>query len=132
MSAFVNGNASEIRNPVCAGNSTSSRCDSGTSASTRTTSSSFSACVSFTEDAATVRPSRKPAAGYVPGYTVTDPHTFLSNIGGASGPLAVAAQQQIATFLASGGTVTIDPDGPGPFFETPIAGPLPEGLNFLP
>jgi hypothetical protein len=68
----------------------------------------------------------------VPGYTVTNPHTFLSNISGASGPLAFAAQQQIATFLASGGAVTIDPDGAGPLFETPIAGPLPETLNFLP
>ena len=68
----------------------------------------------------------------VPGYTVTNPHTFLSNIGGASGPLAFAAQQQIATFLAGGGAVTIDPDGAGPYFETPIAGPLPETLNFLP
>lgn len=68
----------------------------------------------------------------VPGYTVTNPHTFLSNIGGASGPLAFAAQQQIATFLGSGGAVTIDPDGAGPLFETPIAGPLPETLNFLP
>jgi hypothetical protein len=44
----------------------------------------------------------------------------------------VAAQQQIGIFLASGGTTTLDPDGAGPFFETPIAGPLPEGLNFLP
>jgi hypothetical protein len=68
----------------------------------------------------------------IPGYTVKNPHTFLSNISGASGPLAVAAQQQIATFLASGGATTIDPDGPGPYFETPIAGPLPEALNFLP
>jgi hypothetical protein len=68
----------------------------------------------------------------VPGYTVTNPHTFLSNISGASGPLAFAAQQQIATFLSSGGAVTIDPDGAGPLFETPIAGPLPEALNFLP
>ena len=68
----------------------------------------------------------------VPGYTVKNPHTFLSNISGASGPLAFAAQQQIATFLASSGAVTIDPDGAGPLFETPIAGPLPEALNFLP
>jgi hypothetical protein len=68
----------------------------------------------------------------VPGYTVKNPHTFLSNIGGASGPLAFAAQQQIATFLGSAGAQTIDPDGAGPLFETPIAGPLPEGLNFLP
>jgi len=28
--------------------------------------------------------------------------------------------------------VTIDPDGAGPFFETPIAGPLPETLNYIP
>jgi hypothetical protein len=38
----------------------------------------------------------------------------------------------MATFLASSGAVTIDPDGPGPFYETPIAGPLPETLNFIP
>ena len=57
-------------------------------------------------------------------------HRRLTVVPGA--PIAVAAQQQIATFLASGGTVTIDPDGPGPLFETPIAGPLPEELNFIP
>jgi hypothetical protein len=70
----------------------------------------------------------------IPGYTVGNPHTFLSNlsIGAAAASLAVAAQQQIGIFLATGGATTIDPDGPGPFFETPIAGPLPEGLNFLP
>ena len=68
----------------------------------------------------------------VPGYIVKNPHTFLSNISGASAPIAIAAQQQIATFLATGGAVTIDPDGPGPLFETPIAGPLPETLNFIP
>jgi len=68
----------------------------------------------------------------VPGYTVKNPHTFLTNLAGAPGPLAVAAQLQIATFLGTGGAVTIDPDGAGPLFETPIAGPLPETLNFLP
>ena len=68
----------------------------------------------------------------VPGYTVKNPHTFLTNLAGASGPLAVAAQLQIATFLGTGGAVTIDPDGAGPLFETPIVGPLPETLNFLP
>jgi len=68
----------------------------------------------------------------VPGYTVKNPHTFLTNLGGASTPFAVAAQQQLATFLASAGTVTIDPDGAGPFFETPIGGLLPETLNFIP
>jgi hypothetical protein len=68
----------------------------------------------------------------VPGYTVTNPHTFLTNLTGAPAPLAVATQIQLATFLASGGATTIDPDGPGPLFETPIAGALPETLNFLP
>jgi hypothetical protein len=38
----------------------------------------------------------------------------------------------IATFLASDGTQTIDPDGPdGPVWELPISGPLPEALNFI-
>jgi len=62
-----------------------------------------------------------------------NPHTFLTNIGNAAAaPYAIAAQVQIATFFASGGAMTIDPDGAGPFFETPIAGPLPETLNFIP
>jgi hypothetical protein len=62
-----------------------------------------------------------------------NPHTFLTNIGSAAGaPFAIAAQRQIATFFASQGATTIDPDGAGPFFETPIAGPLPETLNFIP
>ena len=39
-------------------------------------------------------------------------------------PVRAAAQRQIATFF--------DPDGALPFFETPIAGPLPEDLGFLP
>jgi len=64
--------------------------------------------------------------------TSKNPHTFLTNITGAGAPYAIAAQLQIATFFASGGAITIDPDGAGPFFETPIAGPLPETLNFLP
>ena len=63
-----------------------------------------------------------------------NPHTFLTNIGvPAAAPYAVGAQSQIAAFLASNGTVLIDPDGAsGPFFEVPIAGPLPETLNFIP
>jgi hypothetical protein len=72
------------------------------------------------------------ALATVPGYSVKNPHTFLSNISGAPAPIAIAAQQQIATFLATDGAVTIDPDGPGPLFETPITGPLPETLNFIP
>jgi hypothetical protein len=69
----------------------------------------------------------------IPGYPVKNPHTFLSNITiPTAAPLAIAAQTQIGVFLASGGAVTIDPDGAGPLFETPIAGPLPETLNFIP
>jgi hypothetical protein len=65
-----------------------------------------------------------------------NPHTFLTNIASPPLPAAIAglaleAQEQIAVFFVSDGTVVIDPDGPtGPFFEVPIAGPLPEGLNF--
>ena len=44
---------------------------------------------------------------------------------------AFAAQQQIATFFASDGAVTIDPDGAGPFFETPTS-MVPEDLAFIP
>jgi hypothetical protein len=72
-----------------------------------------------------------------------NPHIFLVLL--VPDPLirsiAFAAQQQIATFFDSGGTVTIDPDSlTGPLFpdlfeglfEVPIAGPLPEELNFIP
>jgi hypothetical protein len=60
-----------------------------------------------------------------------NPHTFLTNIANpAVADLAVAGQTQIAIFFESDGTVVIDPDGAGPFYEVPIAGPLPEGLNF--
>ncbi len=46
--------------------------------------------------------------------------------------VAFGAQTQMAVFLASHGTLTIDPDGAGPIFEVPIAGPLPEALSFIP
>jgi hypothetical protein len=62
-----------------------------------------------------------------------NPHTFLTNIGiAAAVPYAIQAQSQIAAFFASNGLLTIDPDGPQPFFELPITLPLPEGLNFIP
>jgi hypothetical protein len=63
-----------------------------------------------------------------------NPHTFLTNIAAAPAVAAVAvgAQSQIAVFFASNGALTIDPDGPGPLFEVPIAGPLPEDLAFIP
>ncbi len=63
--------------------------------------------------------------------TPANPHTFLTNIASpAVADLAVAGQTQIAIFFESDGTIVVDPDGAGPFFEVPIAGPLPEGLNF--
>ncbi|TNF57945.1 MAG: hypothetical protein EP308_01330 [Burkholderiales bacterium] len=62
-----------------------------------------------------------------------NPHTFLTNIAlPQAAPIAVGAQTQIAVFFQSDGAAVIDPDGAGPLFEVPIAGPLPEGLNFLP
>ena len=60
-----------------------------------------------------------------------NPHTFLTSITGAGASYALAAQLQIATFFASDGAITIDPDGPGPFFETPTS-MLPEDLAFIP
>jgi Big-like domain-containing protein len=70
------------------------------------------------------------ALANVPGYHIHDPHDFLLSVANAPAQFAIAAQQQVATFFASDGATTIDPDGPGPYFETPIAGPLPETLNF--
>ena len=70
-----------------------------------------------------------------------NPHTFLTNIAiSASAPFAIAAQGQIATFFATNGALTLDPDFVallsglyvGDFFETPVVTPLPEGLNFIP
>jgi hypothetical protein len=72
------------------------------------------------------------ALANVPGYHVEDPHDFLFRVANAPAQFAIAGQQQIATFFASGGATTIDPDGAGPYFETPIAGPLPETGNFAP
>lgn len=65
----------------------------------------------------------------------SNPHTFLTNIAalpGAPGHAALAGQDQIAQFFASGGLTVLDPDGAAPFFETPIQIPLPEDLAYLP
>jgi fermentation-respiration switch protein FrsA (DUF1100 family) len=59
-----------------------------------------------------------------------NPHTFLTGVVGPGATIAAQAQGQIATFFASGGTVTVDPDGAGTFFETPMVGPPPEDLAF--
>ncbi|MCB2016719.1 MAG: Ig-like domain-containing protein [Hydrogenophaga sp.] len=62
-----------------------------------------------------------------------NPHTFLTGLASPAGPtIALMAQSQIAEFFFSGGSVVIDPDGPGPLFEVPLVLPLPEALNFLP
>jgi len=58
----------------------------------------------------------------------TNPHEFLAEAGSA---IALQGKGQIATFLASDGQVTIDPDGAGSLFETPIAA-LPETICYLP
>ncbi|MDP9285290.1 MAG: hypothetical protein M3P41_10140, partial [Actinomycetota bacterium] len=61
-----------------------------------------------------------------------NPHTFLTNVSAAAeAPFAIEAQGQIATFFATDGATTIDPDGSGPYFETP-ASFLPEDLAFIP
>ena len=64
----------------------------------------------------------------------TNPHTFLTNIGGTPqvAQAAVAAQTQIAVFFASGGATVIDPDGAGLLFETPMVGAPPEDLAYIP
>src|SRR5262249_25472671 len=49
-----------------------------------------------------------------------NPHAFLTALfNPVVASVAAGAQQQIATFLASDGTVVVDPDGPGPLFEVP-------------
>jgi hypothetical protein len=55
----------------------------------------------------------------------TDLHESLFRFTPAGIGYALAGQEAVATFLASDGNTTIDPDGSGPLFETPIAGPLP-------
>jgi hypothetical protein len=67
-----------------------------------------------------------------------DPHAFLvfnsisPSLLSAYGDVGAAARRQIAEFFSSDGLNIIDPDGAGPLFETPISGPLPEELNFIP
>lgn len=79
---------------------------------------------------------RNDIAGPGGSQLYANPHTFLTGISTADPlaafkiPVALEAQAQIAAFFASGGTTTIDPDGAGGVFETPIAGPLPETTGF--
>jgi Big-like domain-containing protein len=69
----------------------------------------------------------------IPKTIPKNPHTFLTNVGiAAAAPYAFAAQAQMATFLASDGMVVSDPDSGGPIFETPMSGPPPEDLAYIP
>jgi hypothetical protein len=70
---------------------------------------------------------------HAPKVVPKNPHTFLTNIGVPMpvSTYAFEAQAQLATFLASDGTITVDPDGAGPIFETPTS-MVPEDLAFLP
>ena len=65
-----------------------------------------------------------------------NPHTFLTRVPGLAPPavaaVALAAQDQIAQFFASGGATVVDPDGAGPLFETPLSGPPWEDLGYIP
>ena len=61
-----------------------------------------------------------------------NPHAFITNIASASaGAYALMGQAQMATLFATDGAMTIDPDGPGPYFETPTS-TVWEDLNFIP
>lgn len=88
----------------------------------------------YRNDLAFADPARNPTGVEVP----KDPHAFLiyNSISPllipALGDVGAGARQQIAEFFASDGTNITDPDGAGLLFETPIAGPLPEELNFIP
>jgi hypothetical protein len=61
-----------------------------------------------------------------------NPHAFITNIASASaGAFALMGQAQMVTFFATDGATTIDPDGLGPFFETPTS-TVWEDLNYIP
>jgi hypothetical protein len=76
-----------------------------------------------------------PFSGPIDISTVSSSTVFL--VGAAGRLIGInqvvwePAAQQIAAFLAGDGAVTIDPDGPAPFFETPTT-MVPEDLAFIP
>src|SRR5262249_26402344 len=60
-----------------------------------------------------------------------NPHQFLIMVNDSGvRQVALGYQSQIAAFFASDGEVVIHPE-PSRFFETPIAGSLPEQPNFI-
>ncbi|MDX6422586.1 MAG: hypothetical protein QOI67_57, partial [Gaiellaceae bacterium] len=61
-----------------------------------------------------------------------NPHAFITSIATPSiAAYALMGQAQMATFFASDGATTIDPDGLGPFFETPTS-MVWEDLAYIP
>ncbi len=61
-----------------------------------------------------------------------NPHGFMIRTDVAAFRLiSLAAQEQIAVFLATNGEMIIQPE-PSRYFEVPIVLPLPEDLNFIP
>lgn len=62
-----------------------------------------------------------------PTFPMGDPHSFI-----LSGDRElVRSHKQIATFFATDGAKIENLGIPGPYWETPIVGPLPETLNFV-
>jgi hypothetical protein len=62
-----------------------------------------------------------------------NPHFFLTSPMSPNAlfrSIVQGVQRQIATFFASDGTMVIHPE-PARFFEVPVVGPLPEGLNYI-
>jgi hypothetical protein len=73
------------------------------------------------------------------GQTLKNPHTFFSrNDDAGMRNIALASQAQFAIFFQSEGAIVVDPDelmtsAPAvPLFETPLVGPPPEDLGFIP
>ncbi len=65
------------------------------------------------------------------GEVTDDPHTFLALDSPLVESITIAAQQQIGEFFRLDGAAVIDPDGAKPFFEVPIAPPLPEDCGYV-
>ena len=62
-----------------------------------------------------------------------NPHLFAgqpTSLNATARAISIGAQEQMAVFFASHGLTTIHPS-PEQFFEVPIAGPLPETLNYI-
>jgi hypothetical protein len=61
----------------------------------------------------------------------TNPHGFTTWVDRPPWrPICLAAQEQVAVFLASDGAEIIQPQ-PMRYFEVPVVLPLPEGLNYI-